>query len=154
MVIPKIYQTYLWIVFCSMTAIVHAQDIRFTLDVDRDSLKVGEIITLTYTLTGVQGSIRLPEFKSLNIVAGPNISSKMSIINGQVNQRMTQTVSLQATEAGACYIPPAKAVWEEGEMESSGLDVIILDDPDFEPYQLRPRRVHPSKKKNSKITQI
>ncbi len=93
------------------TAGSNGQNIVFEAAVDRTTVGIGEQFTFSLTLTGqtVGGgkNIQLPDLSKFHIMAGPNQSSSMQIINGAVSASATYSYVLQPREIGRFAIGPA-----------------------------------------------
>lgn len=105
-------QRILWIVLagiCTVTTLP-AQDATFMAVVDRNPVGVGEQFTLSFVLTsGTMGggkNLQLPDLSRFHIMAGPNQSTSMQILNGAVSSTVSYEYVLQPKEAGKFEIGP------------------------------------------------
>jgi hypothetical protein len=93
------------------SALACAQGAQFTAAVDRTQVGNGEQFTLQFTLanagTGGGKNLQLPDLSKFHIMAGPNESSSMQIINGAVSSSVTYSYVLQPKETGKFTIGPA-----------------------------------------------
>lgn len=134
---------------------MQAQTIRFTLQVDKDTARIGDVVTVTYTLKGGQGDFVTPDFKSLHLVGGPNYSSSMQIINGKIDQENSYSYIFQLVETGEHVIPSAVITLDGERYESPSSTVYVIDNPDWEPRQKK--QAVPAKRernKKRKVTRI
>ncbi|HXJ72764.1 MAG TPA: BatD family protein, partial [Candidatus Dormibacteraeota bacterium] len=78
----------------------------FTAALDRNSVPVGESVTLTLTYDGAGDGQppQLPPLPNLT-VASTGQSSQFSFVNGQRNTQITYTYQLTATQPGDVVIP-------------------------------------------------
>ncbi len=88
-----------------------AQDATFEASVDRNPVGMGEQFTLSLTLGngGMGGgkNLQLPDLSKFHIMAGPNQSTSMQIINGAVSSSLTYSYVLQPKEMGKLTIGAA-----------------------------------------------
>lgn len=78
-----------------------------------------------------------PDFDAFEIVYGPNYSSQMSMINGDVSQSVSYTYGLRALEEGTYAIPSATATIN-GEMAKTEFIKVVVD-ANYEP-KAKPRQ--------------
>lgn len=83
----------------------------FEAAVDRTQVGVGEQFTLSFTLTGSSmgggKNLQPPDLGKFHIMAGPNQSSSVQIINGAVSSSVTYSYILQPREVGKVTIGAA-----------------------------------------------
>jgi BatD DUF11 like domain len=76
-------------------------DASFEASTDARQVVLDGYFEVNFTLKNANGTqFAPPSFKDLTIVAGPNTSSSMQIINGQVTREMTYGYTLQPTKIG------------------------------------------------------
>ena len=72
-----------------------------------------------------------PDFSEhFNVVSGPNFSTSMSIVNGDISQNMAISYYLEPKEIGAYYILPASVEANEKILETAPLEVLVVPNPD------------------------
>ncbi|MGB6033677.1 MAG: BatD family protein, partial [Bacteroidota bacterium] len=85
----------LWVLplLLSGTALGQAQDIAFKAAVDKNPVGIGDQFTLSLVLSnaGTSGgtNLRSPDLGAFRIISGPNRSTSMQIINGQMSSSIT-----------------------------------------------------------------
>lgn len=88
-----------------------AQDATFVASVDRSSVAAGEQFEVLFTLSGgnVGGArnFQPPNFGQFVVLSGPNQSTNMQIINGQVSSSVTYSYILYARQPGKYTIGSA-----------------------------------------------
>lgn len=105
-------------------------DASFTLEVSGDSVLLGNYLAVRFTLKNVEGNnFTAPAFEGFE-VNGPNVSSSMSIINGEASQQISYTYYLKPLEIGNYYIEPASIIAGEEVLETAPFEVIALPNPD------------------------
>ena len=103
----------------------------FTAEVSLDSVLLGNRLELTFKLENTQdGEIVPPDFEGFNLLAGPNYSSMMSMVNGAVTQSKSYTYILEPTDIGNYFIPPVNVTVEDKVLETQPIEIIVLSNPD------------------------
>ncbi len=91
----------------SMIQVCQAQNGRFDASTNKTEVSVGETFEVSFTLDDQGKSFTAPDFKGLQVLSGPNVSTSMSIINGNMSQSNTYTFYLSADKEGLYVIKPA-----------------------------------------------
>ena len=82
---------FTFLVFCTFsfwTLAANAQDVIVRAELCSDTVMVGHQFTLTYIADGGQiNGLRDPDLTAFNLLSGPNTSSSMSFINGQMSAK-------------------------------------------------------------------
>ncbi|MEM9936088.1 MAG: BatD family protein [Bacteroidota bacterium] len=74
---------------------------KFVAFVDRNKVPVNQPFQVSFQLENAQSrQIEFPDFDPLQVVAGPNSSSSMQIVNGQVSQTMSYSFYLRGVQEG------------------------------------------------------
>lgn len=107
-----------------------SQDAKMHVEISSDTILMGNYIQLKYTIENTQGNFEMPELEGMMIISGPNTSSSMSMINGQVSQKASYTVYLKPVDIGNHSIGPAYIETENGVLESQPISIIAVDNPD------------------------
>lgn len=135
---------------CMLPQVMYSQDIIVSTDVSADTILAGERLTITFKVKG--GSISdfvPPEFTGFRILAGPNVSSSFSMLNGQVSQEASYGFMLQAISIGDIEIEQAKLTVGEEVFETDAAQIHVLENPDQEIMDSLDE-IQPSKKKFKK----
>ncbi|MEL7427273.1 MAG: BatD family protein, partial [Bacteroidota bacterium] len=111
---------------------MQAQNASFSVTVSSDSILAGNQIIVTFSLENAQGTdFYFPEFNDgLIKVSGPNMSSQISIINGQTSQSTSYTFYLQADEVGDFYVEPASVKVGDNYLETNPLLLKVVPNPE------------------------
>ena len=120
----------LTLLFLGSTYSVQAQDFSFSVELSSDTVLVGNYIELSYKLENAKGKIVPPNFKGFAIISGPNISSSISIINGDMSSSESYSYYLEPEDVGVYEIDPAYVEIEGESYESRPLEIIVLPNPD------------------------
>jgi len=102
----------LFIVLISVFALnVNAQqDIIFSANIDKDTLRIGEVFKIEFALEGGSfNNVDIPDFDGFEIVSGPYQSMETQIVNGAIHQRISYGFRLRPTRSGELIIRPATA---------------------------------------------
>ena len=67
-----------------------------------------------------------PSFKGFNVISGPNQSSSMQIINGNMSASITFSFILYSTQIGTFNISPATIVYQGKEFSSDELSITVV----------------------------
>jgi hypothetical protein len=115
------------IIFIAATAgSVSAQ--KFTASADLTDIAVGDIIHLTYTLEGGEGSGFIPPaLDGIRVLQGPEVSNQFNIINGQSSASVSYTYLLQAIKKGKIIIPPAHVNFKGKLLASNKITIKVYD---------------------------
>lgn len=104
----------------------------FSVEVDRDSILMGNTLKVTYILKNVDGRFEAPEFKDFTVVSGPNTSSSMYSINGNTNKSTSYTYFVKPNKEGDCFIEEAYLIHRNDESKNMTADAIkvrVLPNP-------------------------
>ncbi len=116
---------------CLASSLTAQKDIRFSLSVSSDSILFGNYFELTYTLENAEmANFNPPDFDGFEVVGGPNTSSSMSMINGDVTRSTSYSYYLRPIEEGNYMLPVASVETEEGTLESEALSIQVVPNPD------------------------
>jgi hypothetical protein len=94
-----------------------AQEPEFVATVSKTTVAVGEPFQVRFTLNTSGKQFTPPNFKDFRVLSGPNQSTSMQFINGQMSSEISIGYSLLAVKEGTFVIEPAKI--------SVGSDVLI-----------------------------
>jgi hypothetical protein len=74
-------------------------------EVSADTVSVGEMVNITYTIENGDGSFVLPDMKGLPVISGPNSSSSFTYQNGKMTSSQSYSFRLRPLEEGKLLIP-------------------------------------------------
>lgn len=95
------------LVWLMLPLFAHAANAHAT--IDRDSVALGETVTLNLRIQGDAGNSTMPDLSVLNgdfDVMGTSQSSSLSIVNGAATSELTLGIELRPRHAGLLTIPP------------------------------------------------
>lgn len=117
-----------------ISTVIFSQEkpVTFTVEVSTDSILFGNYFEVKFTLENADGqNFEAPDFsEDFNVVSGPNFSTSMSIMNGEMTQNMAITYFLEPKDIGAYYIAPASVATAGEVLETSPLEVLVVPNPD------------------------
>ncbi len=124
--------TYLhtFVIMILMSISGMAQESSFTVEISSDSLLLGNYIELSFTAVNVEGEFEEPDLSAFNLIGGPNTSSSMSSINGDVRRQITYSYYIEPLEIGSYTIPPAYLSLGEESMETAPQSIQVYPNPD------------------------
>ena len=108
----------------------HAENIAFTLSLDKDQVSLGGSVQLSLTLYGVQNVSppNMPQIESLQVrYMGP--SSRMSIVNGKVSSSITFLYGLLPTKVGNFKIGPVLVYYNGQKYTSNTATLEVISGP-------------------------
>lgn len=126
-------QYFLLVVLLCMSVLTFAQaPAKFTVRVSTDSVLMGNNFQVSFTLENADGiNFKAPELAaSFDVISGPNMSSSMTMMNGQRSKSITYTYYLQPREVGVFYIEPASIETPNNYLETDPMEVMVVPNPD------------------------
>lgn len=122
---------------------IFAQDASFAVQLDRDTILMGNHFTVSFKLENASGQqFSPPAFENFDVIGGPNQSSSVMMVNGDVTQSIAYTYILSPKAEGRFFIDPAKIKTKSGDLFTEPLAVNIYPNPDGIIQQ--PRQNHQS----------
>jgi len=107
-----------------------AQDEGFLLELSHDTILSGNMLRISFKANNLTGQFDAPDLAGFNVVSGPNTSTSMSIVNGNVSQFSTYTYTILLEDIGEVIIPPAYFETSEGVFETEPRSIIVLPNPE------------------------
>lgn len=142
----------------------------FAVDISADTILAGNVLNVTFSANNIVGQFEGPDMQGLNVVSGPNTSTSMSMINGDVTQSATYSYTILCDDIGELTILPGYLETGSETYETEPLSILVLPNPEgiieqpptrsgyFEfnfPSQKRiPKKLPESKKKKRKLKKI
>jgi len=113
------------------------QDIVFSANIDKDTLRIGEVFKIEFALEGGSfNNVEIPDFKGFEIVDGPYQSIETQITNGEIHQRISYGFRLRPTRSGELIIQPATAQVKGETITIAPVRLYVLNekvDPNYTP---------------------
>ena len=115
--------------FCALTT--QGQEPIVRAELCSDTVMVGHQFTLTYIVDdGQVNGLNDPDLTAFNLLSGPNTSSSMSFINGEMSAKSSVNFVLQAREPGDYTIEPATLTVDGEQIQVDSLSIHIIENPD------------------------
>jgi len=109
---------------------INAQGIQFTASVDKKILSLEQTLTLTFQITSssanISGTPEMPELDGFTVASGPNVSTSISIVNGQVSASRSYSYILIPTEVGKLTIGSAVLNYNGEVYKTTPIEVEIV----------------------------
>lgn len=84
------------------------------------------VVTLEGQSVELREEIAMPTLENLRVVAGPSVSTQISLVNGRMSQAKRYTFLLQPTAVGAAVIGPVRAVLSDGARTTEPITVDVV----------------------------
>ena len=95
-----------------------------------DTILDGNAFEFKIIIRNLQGDFTPPTFSNFDIVGGPNMSTSMQYVNGNMFRESTYTYFLKARNLGEQYIEESYLKLAQEDMETEPISVYILDNPE------------------------
>jgi len=99
---------------------------QFTASVNKSRVAVGEAFQVSFTLNSNGSNFKAPSFSDFNVYSGPNQSSSMQFINGNMSQSLTLSYVLAAKKEGKATIASASIIADGRKTESNPLTIEVV----------------------------
>ncbi len=113
-----------------VAALAVAQDATFVATVDRTTVSAGEQFEASFTVSGsdVNGvkNFRAPDFGPFVVLSGPNQSTSMQIVNGQMSGSLTYSYYLYARQVGKFTIGAASVDYRGTTIRTRPLQIEVV----------------------------
>ena len=102
----------------------------FEIKMSSDSLLVGNYFKVSFISKNSDGKFEAPEFEGMQVLSGPNVSSSVSIVNGDKSSTVSYSYLLQPEDVGIYTIPPAYLVSEDKTIETTPTVINVHPNPE------------------------
>ncbi|QJD98305.1 protein BatD [Mucilaginibacter robiniae] len=93
-----------------LSQVAFSQNVRFTASVSKTQVGTGEPFEITFSVNAEGASFVPPPLRGFEVVAGPNVSTSMTSINGNSSTSTAYSYDLVAPQTGEFVIEPASIV--------------------------------------------
>lgn len=135
---------YVIIFFAIFISLVNAQEPRFTATISKNPISVGERAQIIFSVNDAGSNFRAPDFAGLRILSGPNQSTSMSIVNGNMSREYSFSFFVEATKEGTYHINPATVTVNGKQIKSNSLKIEVM--PETQAQKLRREQQENEKK--------
>ncbi len=121
----------LFIIGLFFQTVARAQsEAKFSVEISSDSILLGNYFIVKFTLENANSNnFQAPDFSDFRVVSGPNFSSSMTVINGNMSQKASYTFYLEPRDIGNFFIQPASIDTEAGTLETIPLEILVVPNP-------------------------
>lgn len=126
-------QYFLFTLLLGMSVLTFGQaPAKFTVRISTDSILMGNNFQVSFTLENAEGSnFKAPALGTyFDVVSGPNTSSSMTVMNGQMSKSITYTYYLRPRDVGTFFIEPASIETPDNYLETAPIEVMVVPNPD------------------------
>lgn len=119
-----------WLVlFISLSIVfkLDAQSLKH--EVSSDSVLLGNYVIYEIELMNVGNDISLPNLDAFDIIAGPNVSTSMSIINGDMSSSKTMSWHIRPRDLGQYFIEPISINHRDEIYEVDAIEINVFPNP-------------------------
>lgn len=110
---------------------LNGQAADFSVSISPDTILMGNTFRVDFSMENISNpNFQPPDFEGFRVIGGPNQSSSMMVMNGEVSQSMTYTYYLEPAGEGQFFLAPAKAETEEESLFTEPLEIIVLPNPE------------------------
>lgn len=99
-------------------------------EVSSDTISIGEIVEVTYTIENGEGNFNMPDLSDLPVVSGPNTSSSFSYMNGKKTSSQSYSFGLMGMVEGRMVIPKASYNTKEDVVAIQPIEIMVLPEMD------------------------
>jgi hypothetical protein len=118
------YYISLLLLFCTTT--LFAQGVKFTASVDKNEVGTTEQFEITFTVNANGEKFTPPALTGFLVVAGPNVSQSMSIINGASSSAIAYSYDLVPVKEGTYTIGAATIVVNGKQLSTSPIKIKVV----------------------------
>lgn len=113
---------------------------QFETQLSANQIELGQRLKVSYVLNEKGTNFRGPKFNGFQILSGPNQSTSMQIINGNVSSSITFSYILQAVQVGTFKINGAQIESNGKTLTSNTLNVTVTKSRQNQPNTQQPSR--------------
>lgn len=117
---------FLLMFLTTITTPIFAAEITFIASVNKNPISTNEQFSITFTLNTQGSNFQAPTFRDFNVLSGPNQSTSMQFINGNMSQSVSYTYYLTANNEGTFRIEPATVNVNGGKVKSNTLTINVV----------------------------
>jgi hypothetical protein len=93
--------------------------------VSADTIAVGEVVEVTYTIENGDGKFQAPDFGNLPVIGGPNTSSSYIYQNGKMTSSQSYAYLLRPMDEGKLKIPGAAYIDKTQTLKIDSVEVMV-----------------------------
>ncbi len=101
------------------------QGIKFKANVNKNKVPVNRRLKVTYSINANGTNFDPPPFKNFKVLGGPNRSTQVRIVNGQVTRKTKYSFILTPVKKGTFTLPPATITVKGNKLHSNDIKVKV-----------------------------
>ncbi|MBI4945425.1 MAG: protein BatD [Bacteroidetes bacterium] len=121
---------------------------KFTASVNKNRVAVGEVFQLDFSINANGRNFTPPSFGDFTVYSGPNQSTSMQIVNGNMSQSITLSYYLAAKKEGTFTIGAASIIVGNNTLQSNAINIEAVKSGNTQ-QQAQPQQQNGTKGKNS-----
>ena len=94
-------------------------------EVSADTIALGEVVEVTYTIENGDGQFEAPDFSKLPLITGPNTSSSFVYQNGKMSSSQSYAYLFRPIEEGKMKIPETSYVGKSQQLKIESVEVVV-----------------------------
>src|ERR1700741_391667 len=98
---------------------------KFTAQVSKNKVAAGEMFQLTFSVNASASNFKAPNLSDFDVYSGPNQSTSMQIINGNMSQSISLSYVLSPKKEGKFTIGAASVVVNGAKLESNPISIEV-----------------------------
>ena len=110
----KIKISMLALIALTFFCVIGNSQVTVKVEVSADTVMMGDLVELTYTIENGQGKLVPPDLSGMPIVSGPNSATSMVYANGKMSSSQSFSYILRPDKEGQLVIPETKYI-EDGD---------------------------------------
>jgi hypothetical protein len=117
---------YILTILLFWAGVLQAQDLKFTVGVNKTTVGVGERFEVVFSVNGNGENFVPPIWRGLQVLSGPNVSTSMESINGQTSVSNSISYILMATKQGEANIPAASITVNGNKLNTNPIKIKVI----------------------------
>ncbi len=109
----------------SVVIIINVNAQKFYAQVNTKNVQVGQMFELVFVITVNASDFTPPSFKDFEVAGGPNQSSSIQIVNGQMSQSISLSYLLVPKKEGKYIIGPASIISSGHKLETTPVTIEV-----------------------------
>lgn len=123
---------YILLVLSTALSLVVTAQSTLEVEMSADTIGMEDAVKVTYKLTGAREKIEILPWEGLQQVAGPNVSSSFTYVNGVSSQEYSESYILVPKYEGSIYIPSASVVVNGEPIETEPIELFVVAEPTYQ----------------------
>jgi hypothetical protein len=117
---------YILSILLLWAGLLFADDVKFTASVNKTQVATGEVFEVTFSINGNAEHFAPPNFSGFQVVAGPNVSTSMTSVNGNMTMSNSYSYDLVPTRVGTFTIGTASIVANGHTLNTNSIRITVV----------------------------